>query len=89
MKKLWITDVPGAGVYVYDLQTKKLSQKIATGKCPNWFAVSSNGKWIAVTNSESNSVSILDARTQKVLSEIPVGKGPKRIEFVDVPATPS
>jgi len=76
MKKLWITDVPGAGVYVYDLQTKKLSQKIATGKCPNWFAVSSNGKWIAVTNSESNSVSILDAGRKRCCPRSRSAKAP-------------
>jgi YVTN family beta-propeller protein len=87
MKKLWITDVADAGVYTYDLTTKKMSQKISVGKCPNWFAISSDGKWVAVTNAESNSVSIIDAKTEKVLSEIPVGKGPKRIEFVDVPAS--
>jgi YVTN family beta-propeller protein len=86
LKKLWVTDVAGAGVYVYDVATKKLSTKIAVGKCPNWFAISSDGEYVAVTNAESNSVSIIDAKTQKVLSEVPVGKGPKRIEFVNVPA---
>lgn len=85
MKSLWITDVAGAGAYVYDVASKKLSAKIAIGKCPNWFAISSDGKYVGVTNAESNSVSLIDAKTHKVLSEIPVGKGPKRIEFVDVP----
>jgi YVTN family beta-propeller protein len=89
LKKVWITDIPGSGVYVYDLATKKLSEKIAVGKCPNWFALTSDGKYIAVTNSESDSVSIIDTRTQKVLSEVPVGKGPKRIEVVNVPVQAS
>src|SRR5262249_29959514 len=81
MKKLWITDVAGAAVYVLDLQTKKLSQPIAVGKCPNWFAMTSDGKYVAVSNTGSDSVSIIDAKAQKVLSEIPVGKGPKRIDI--------
>ena len=85
LKKLWITDIPGSGVYVYDVAAKKLSEKINVGKCPNWFAITSDGKYVAVTNSESNSVSIIDAKTQKVLSEIPVGKGPKRIDVANVP----
>jgi YVTN family beta-propeller protein len=89
LKKLWITDIPGSGVYVYDLATKKLSEKINVGKCPNWFAITSDGKYVSVTNSESDSVSIIDAKTQKVLSEIPVGKGPKRIDVVNVPTLPS
>jgi YVTN family beta-propeller protein len=71
---------------VYDLITNKLSAKISVGKCPNWFAFTNDGKYIAVTNSESNSVSIIDAKTQKVLSEVPVGKGPKRIDIAYVPA---
>jgi len=86
LKKLWITDIPGSGLYVYDVATKKLSEKINVGKCPNWFAITSDGKYVAVTNSESNSVSIIDAKTQKVLAEVPVGKGPKRIDVVNVPA---
>lgn len=86
MKSLWVTDVAGAGVYVYDVASKKVSAKIPVGKCPNWFAISSDGKYVAVTNAESNSTTIMDAKTHRVLAEIPVGKGPKRIEFVDVPA---
>jgi YVTN family beta-propeller protein len=89
LKKLWITDIPGSGVYVYDVATKKLSAKINVGKCPNWFAISNDGKYVSVTNSESNSVSIIDAKTQKVLAEIPVGKGPKRMDIVNVPTMPS
>jgi YVTN family beta-propeller protein len=85
LKSLWVTNVGDAGVYVYDVATKKLSSKIAVGKCPNWFAISSDGKYVAVTNAESNSVSLIDAKTHKLLAELPVGKGPKRIEFVDVP----
>ena len=75
--------------WVYDIASKKLSAKIPVGKCPNWFAMSSDGKYVAVTNAESNSTSIIDAKTHKVLAEVPVGKGPKRIEFVDVPEVAS
>jgi YVTN family beta-propeller protein len=86
LKKIWITDIPGSGVYVYDLAAKKLSDKIGVGKCPNWFAITDDGKYVAVTNSESDSVSIIDAKTQKVIGpEIPVGKGPKRMDVVNVP----
>lgn len=88
-KELWVTDVAGAGVYVYDVASKKLSAKIAVGKCPNWFGISSDGKYVAVSNAESNSASIIDAKTRKVLAEIPVGKGPKRVEIVEVPSPAS
>jgi YVTN family beta-propeller protein len=89
LKKLWITDVAGAGIYVYNLKSNKLSSKISVGSCPNWLAITSDGNYIAVSNAQSDSVSIIDAKTEKVLSEIPVGKGPKRLEFVNVPAMPS
>jgi YVTN family beta-propeller protein len=88
LKQVWATDVIDGGMYVYDISTKKLSAKISVGKCPNWISISSDGKYVAVSNAESDSVSIVDGKTHKVLAEVPVGKGPKRLEIVDVPREP-
>ena len=84
LKQLWATDVIDGGMYVYDISTKKMSAKISVGKCW-WISISSDGKYVAVSNAESDSVSIVDGKTHKVLAEVPVGKGPKRLEIVDVP----
>jgi YVTN family beta-propeller protein len=74
------------GVYVYDLVSKKTSPMIHVGKCPNWIAFSPDGKYCAVSNSDTNDCSIIDVRTHRELARVKVGKGPKRVLVVRVPA---
>ena len=85
-KELWITSLPDSGVYVYDLAGKKLSPEIRTGECPNWIAVSPDGRYIAVSNSASDDTSIIDAQSHREIARVKVGKGPKRLLIVNVPA---
>jgi YVTN family beta-propeller protein len=84
-KELWVTSLADAGVYVYEVETKKLSQEIPTGKCPNWVAFSPDGKYCFVSNSESDDCSIIDSQTRQEVARIRVGKGPKRLLAVSVP----
>jgi YVTN family beta-propeller protein len=84
-KELWVTSLADAGVYVYEVETKKLSQEIPTGKCPNWVAFSPDGKYCVVSNSESDDCSIIDSQTRQEVARIRVGRGPKRLLAVSVP----
>jgi YVTN family beta-propeller protein len=84
-KELWVTSLADAGVYVYEVETKKLSQEIPTGKCPNWVAFSPDGKYCFVSNSESDDCSIIDSQTRQEVARIRVGRGPKRLLAVSVP----
>jgi YVTN family beta-propeller protein len=84
-KKLWVTSVPDAGVYVYDIATGKLSSKIATGACPNWISMSKDGRFAAVSNADDDTVSVFDPNTAKELYRLKVGTAPKRLLVVDVP----
>jgi YVTN family beta-propeller protein len=84
-KKLWITSVADAGIYIYDIATGKLSPKVATGACPNWISMSKDGKYAAVSNADDNNVSIFDAHTAKELARIETGNAPKRLLVVEVP----
>lgn len=84
-RKLWITSVAGGGIYIYDLASGKLSEKMPTGPCPNWISMSSDGKYAGVSNADSDDTSILDAHTGKELARIKVGLGPKRLLMIDVP----
>lgn len=84
-KKLWITSVADSGLYVYDLATKKLSKKIAVGACPNWISMSKDGKYVAVSNADTDDASILDAHSEKEIARVKVGKAPKRLLVIDVP----
>ena len=84
-RQLWITSLADGGVYVYDLAHKKTSPMIHVGKCPNWIAFSPDGKYCAVSNSDSNDCSIIDTHTQREVARVKVGKGPKRVLVVNVP----
>lgn len=85
-RQLWVTSLADGGVYVYDLATKKTSPLIHVGKCPNWIAISPDGKYGAVSNSDTNDCSIIDAHTQREVARVKVGKGPKRVLVLNVPA---
>ncbi|MGA8599350.1 MAG: YncE family protein [Bryobacteraceae bacterium] len=78
-RQLWVTSLADDLVYVYDTRTKKLLGKVSTGKCPNWIAMSLDGKYCCVSNSGSDDCSIIDTRTRKEVARVKVGKGPKRL----------
>ena len=84
-KKLWLTSVASAAIYIYDLDSKTLSPRMPTGACPNWISMSSDGKYAGVSNADSDDTSILDAHTGKELARIKVGSAPKRLLMIDVP----
>jgi YVTN family beta-propeller protein len=84
-KELWVTSLADAGVYVYEVETKKLSKEIPTGKCPNWVAFSPDGKYCVVSNSGSDDCSIIDSQTRQEVARVRVGRGPKRLLAVSVP----
>jgi YVTN family beta-propeller protein len=83
--KLWITSVADAGIYIYDVATHKLSNKIATGACPNWISMSKDGRFAAISNADDDTVSVFDPKTEKELYRLKVGTAPKRLLVVDVP----
>ncbi|HVN05470.1 MAG TPA: YncE family protein [Bryobacteraceae bacterium] len=85
-KQLWVTSLADSGVYVYDLASRKTSHLIHAGKCPNWIAISPDGKYAAVSNSDTNDCSIIDTRTEREVARLKTGKGPKRVLVVSVPA---
>jgi YVTN family beta-propeller protein len=84
-RKLWITSVADAGLYVYDLATKKLSKKITVGECPNWISMSADGHYAGVSNADSDDASILDVKSQKEIARVKVGQAPKRLLVIEVP----
>ncbi len=84
-KKLWVTSVSDSGVYVYDIAAKTLGPKITVGECPNWISMSKDGKYATVSNANTDDASILDARSEKEIARIKVGKAPKRLLVIEVP----
>jgi YVTN family beta-propeller protein len=86
-KQLWVTSLTDSGVYVYDVATKKISEQVPTGSCPNWISISPDGKYVTVSNSVDDDASIIDAKTHKQLARVKVGKGPKRLLAVNIPVS--
>jgi len=84
-KKLWITSVSDAGVYVYDIASKKLGKKITVGACPNWISMSADGKYAGVSNADTDDTSILDVKAEKEIARVKVGTAPKRVLVIEVP----
>jgi len=84
-KKLWVTSVSDAGVYVYDIASKKLGKKITVGGCPNWISFSADGKYAGVSNADTDDTSVLDVKTEKEIARLKVGAAPKRVLVIEVP----
>jgi YVTN family beta-propeller protein len=83
--QLWVTSLADGRLYVYDVATRKLAGEVGTGKCPNWIAFSPDGRYLAVSNSDSDDCSIIDTRARREVARVKVGKGPKRLVVVRVP----
>jgi len=83
--RLWVTSLADSGIYAYDLHSRKISSLIHVGKCPNWIVFSPDGKFCAVSNSDTDDCSIIDTQKQHEVARIKVGRAPKRVLILDVP----
>lgn len=83
-KELWAASVPTGSVYVYDVQSGKISPAIAVGQLPNWIAFSPDARYGCVTNTGSNDCSIVDRLSKKEVARIKVGKAPKRLAALSI-----
>jgi YVTN family beta-propeller protein len=52
---------------------------LATGDGPNWIVFSPDGKYGCVSNTDSDDVSIFDAKERREVARVKVGKVPKRL----------
>jgi YVTN family beta-propeller protein len=82
-KELWVTSLADSGVYIYNVESGKLSKEIRTGACPNWITFTPGGRYCCVSNSGSDDCSIIDTQSRREIARIKVGKGPKRLLVVD------
>jgi len=88
---LWVTSLSANAVFVYSLPELKLLGHVALpelklqgfkqpiGALPNWVTFTPDSKTIYVSNSGIRSVSAIDTKAMKVVTNIPVGEVPKRI----------
>ena len=78
-KTLYITLWGGDKLALYDTQTGKLTGEVATESHPNEVIQTRNGQRLFVANANSNSVSVIDARTRTVQEVISTTLYPTRL----------
>ena len=82
---LWSTSRMNSHVYVYSLPDLELLGGVPTGTDPDWITFTPDSKLAYVANAVSNTVSVIDMETLKEVTQIPVGRGPKRNSTLRLP----
>jgi YVTN family beta-propeller protein len=82
---VWSTSRMNSYVYVYSLPELELVASIPTGTDPDWIAFTPDSRRAYVANAVSNTVSVIDMESYTEVTQIPVGKGPKRNGIIRLP----
>src|SRR6266446_6786370 len=77
-KMLVVNSRLNIAVYIYSLPDLKVLGSVDVGRSPDWVTLTPDGKAAYVANAQSNSVSVVDLKTLKEVTRIPVGQVPKR-----------
>jgi YVTN family beta-propeller protein len=77
-KTLIVNSRLNSAIYSYSLPDLKLVGSADVGISPDWVTLTPDGKSAYVANAGSNSVSVVDIRSMKEVTRIPVGQAPKR-----------
>jgi YVTN family beta-propeller protein len=74
--ELYISAWGGRKIWIYDLQKQKLRDSIATQDHPNDMVLDRKGRYLFVANANSNSVSVIDLPTLKVIETLQTALSP-------------
>ncbi len=87
-KEIWECDVEHKEVHIYDLTGDKPKQvaTIPIGSQVYWLTFRPDGKICYVSARGGNAVAAVDVDSRKIVARLPVGKEPKRLLVVNVPA---
>jgi YVTN family beta-propeller protein len=77
-KTLVVTSRQNSVLYAYSLPDLKLLGGADVGAAPDWVTLTPDSKTAYAANAGSNSVSVVDLKTMKEITRIPVGQVPKR-----------
>jgi YVTN family beta-propeller protein len=77
-KTLVVNSRLNSSVYFYSLPDLKFRGSAEVGHSPDWVTLTPDGKMAYVANAASNSVSVVDVKSMKEVTRIPVGEVPKR-----------
>lgn len=73
-------------MYIYDVKAKKITGRVSTGAGPNWVVFSPDGKYVCVSDNDTDEVSVIDAKSRREVTRVKVGKVPKRLAVGTAPA---
>ena len=82
---VWSTSRMNSHVYVYSLPELELVAGIPTGTDPDWITFTPDSTRAYVANAVSNTVSVIDMETYAEVTQIPVGRAPKRNGIIRLP----
>jgi YVTN family beta-propeller protein len=77
-KTLVVNSRLNSSIYYYALPDLKLLGSTGVGRSPDWVTLTPDGRTAYVANAASNSVSVVDVKSMKEITRIPVGEVPKR-----------
>ena len=77
-KTLWATSKWYGYVFAYSMPDLKLLGSVAVGETPDWLTFTPDSRSVYVACAGSNFVSVVDVKSIKVVTRIPVGHVPKR-----------
>ena len=77
-KTLVVNSRLNSSIYFYSIPDLKLVGSAEVGKSPDWVTLTPDGKTAYVACAASNFVSVVDIKSMKEITRIPVGEVPKR-----------
>jgi YVTN family beta-propeller protein len=77
-KTLVVNSRLNSSIYTYSIPDLKLLGSAEVGKSPDWVTLTPDGKTAYVACAASNFVSVVDIKSMKEVTRIPVGEVPKR-----------
>ncbi|MGB6943622.1 MAG: cytochrome D1 domain-containing protein [Bryobacteraceae bacterium] len=77
-KTLVVNSRLNSSIYYYSLPDLKVLGSTEVGRSPDWVTLTPDGRTAYVANAASNSVSVVDIKSMKEITRIPVGEVPKR-----------
>jgi YVTN family beta-propeller protein len=77
-KTLIVNSRLNSAIYFYSVPDLQLLGSTEVGRSPDWVTLTPDGQTAYVANAASNSVSVVDVKSMKEITRIPVGEVPKR-----------
>ena len=74
--ELYISAWGGRKVWIYNTKDDALLDSVATGDHPTDMAMTANGKWLYTADANSNSVTVIDVRSRKVVETLHTALSP-------------